>query len=66
MNSEYFSPYLGDDIVTIHSENNIFFDLYAVVEQEIENSLEQASVNCDRLSILVNKEPPQKKQSARM
>ncbi|XP_074628081.1 Golgi SNAP receptor complex member 2-like [Acropora palmata] len=41
-------------------------DSLHVVEQEIENSLEQASVNCDRLLILVNKEPPQKKQSARI
>ena len=39
---------------------------YAAIEQEIEHNLEQASVNCDRLTILINKEPPQKKQSARM
>ena len=39
---------------------------YAAIEQEIEHNLEKASVNCDRLTILINKEPPQKKQSARM
>lgn len=36
------------------------------VEQKIEQSLEHASANCDRLAILLNKEPPQKKQSARI
>ena len=48
------------------SQLNSYFLSYAAIEQEIEHNLEQASVNCDRLTILINKEPPQKKQSARM
>lgn len=41
-------------------------DSLNALEQEIEQNLEQASANCDRLAILINKEPPQKKQSARI
>ncbi|KAL9959146.1 hypothetical protein ACROYT_G036236 [Oculina patagonica] len=41
-------------------------DSLNAIEQEIEQNLEQVSSNCERLSILINKEPPQKKQSARI
>ena len=39
---------------------------HVAIEQEIEENLERVSSNCERLAILINKEPPQKKQSARM
>lgn len=41
-------------------------DSLNAIEQEIEQNLEKVSSNCDRLTILINKEPPQKKQSARI
>lgn len=41
-------------------------DSINAIEQEIEQNLEKVSSNCDRLTILINKEPPQKKQNARI
>ncbi|XP_031562216.1 Golgi SNAP receptor complex member 2-like [Actinia tenebrosa] len=36
------------------------------VEQDIDNVLQEVSSNCDKLNILVNKEPPHKRQSAKI
>ncbi|KXJ19583.1 Golgi SNAP receptor complex member 2 [Exaiptasia diaphana] len=36
------------------------------LEQSIDNTLHEVSTNCDRLALLVNKEPPHKRQSAKM
>jgi hypothetical protein len=44
----------------------ILYLLVSELEQNIDNVLHEVSSNCDKLSVLVNKEPTHKRQSAKM
>ena len=46
--------------------SNLLVYAHTATEQDIEQNLEKVSSSCDRLTIHINKEPRQKKQSARM
>nr|CAB3250392.1 Golgi SNAP receptor complex member 2 [Phallusia mammillata] len=44
----------------------VFYYFTSVIESQIQSHIDQINGNCDRLDILVNKEPPTRRQSARM
>lgn len=44
----------------------IYFRVVTVLENEVYSLIEQINSNCERLEIMVNKEPPSRKQNAKL
>lgn len=44
----------------------IFIVIFTAIENEVYSLIEQISSNCERLEIMVNKEPPNRKQNAKL
>lgn len=44
----------------------IFIVISTAIENEVYSLIEQISSNCERLEIMVNKEPPNRKQNAKL